>query len=106
MSTTSSPCQVISSRPVPVTSPITVAWTSHLAQMAMKRSSPAGGTIAIIRSCDSLIRISAGPSEGSRSGTASRRTRMPTPPPAASSVVAQATPAAPRSWMPTTSPAA
>ena len=31
---------------------------------------------------------------------------MPLPPPAASSVVAHATPAAPRSWMPVTRPAA
>jgi hypothetical protein len=65
-----------------------------------------GSTMAIMRSCDSLIRISAGPSDGSRSGTASSWIRMPTPPPAASSAVAQETPAAPRSWMPTTSPAA
>ena len=108
MSTTTSPCQDISSRPVPVTSPITVASTSHLAQIDRKRSSPAGSTIAIMRSCDSLIRISAGPSDASRSGTASSLTRMPTPapPPAASSVVAQATPAAPRSWIPSTRPAA
>ena len=92
---------------MPVTSPITVAGTSHFAQIARKRSSPAGATTAIMRSCDSLIRISAGPSEASRSGTVSRRTRIPIsgPPPAASSVVAHATPAAPRSWMPRTSPA-
>ena len=59
-----------------------------------------------MRSCDSLIRISAGPSAGSRSGTASSSTRMPVPPPAASSAVAQDTPAAPRSWIALTSPAA
>ena len=59
-----------------------------------------------MRSCDSLIRISAGPRAGSRSGTVSRSTVMPLPPPAASSVVAHATPAAPRSWMPVTRPAA
>ena len=106
MSTTGSPCQVISSRPVPVTSPITVAGTSQRAQMSRNRSTSAGVTTAIMRSWDSLIRISAGPSEASRSGTASSATRMPDLPPAASSVVAQATPAAPRSWMPTTRSAA
>src|ERR1700761_5312973 len=100
MSTTVSPCQVISSRPVPVTSPMTVAWTPHLAQTPRKRSTLAGVTTAIIRSWDSLMRISGGPSEESRSGTWSSRTRMPPVPAAASSVVAQATPAAPRSWMP------
>ena len=57
-----------------------------------------------MRSCDSLIRISGGPSAGSRNGTASSRTRMPPVPAAATSVVAHATPAAPRSWMPTTRP--
>ena len=59
-----------------------------------------------MRSCDSLIKISGGPSDPSRSGTASSRTSMPPVPAAASSVVAQATPAAPRSWMPTTRPPA
>ena len=48
--------------------------------------------MAIMRSWDWLIKISAGPSPGYRSGTASRRTRIPVPPPAASSAVAQATP--------------
>ena len=42
MSTTCSPCQVISSRPVPVTSPMTVAGTSQRAQMARKRSTSPG----------------------------------------------------------------
>ena len=59
-----------------------------------------------MRSCDSLIKISGGPSDASRSGTSSSRTSMPPVPAAASSVVAQATPAAPRSWMPTTRPPA
>ena len=91
---------------MPVTSPITVAGTSQRAQMARKRSTSPGAAMAIIRSCDSLMRISAGPSEGSRSGTASSRIAIPEPPPAASSAVAQEMPAAPRSWMPFTSPAA
>ena len=91
---------------MPVTSPITVASTPHRAQIARKRGTLAGSTTAIMRSCDSLIRISAGPSPGSRSGTRSSATVIPVPPPAASSAVAQDTPAAPRSWMPTTSPAA
>ena len=85
------------SRPSSVTSPITVAWTSHLAQTCMKASMRSGRTTAIIRSCDSLIRISAGVRLGSRSGIASMSTLMPPSPPAASSVVAQAMPAAPRS---------
>ena len=106
MSTTTSPRQVISSRPVPVTSPITVAGTSQRAQMAANRATWRGSTMAIMRSWDSLMRISAGPSEVSRSGTRSRSTDMPEPPPAASSAVAQDTPAAPRSWMPASSPAA
>ncbi len=97
MSTTTSPCQVISSRPVPVTSPMTVAGTSQRAQMPANRSTSCGATMAIMRSCDSLMRISAGPSAGSRSGTASSWTDIPEPPPAASSAVAQETPAAPRS---------
>ena len=106
MSTIVSPFQVITRRPVSVTSPITSAGTSHLSQIAMKASRFAGVTIAIIRSCDSLIRISSGTSEGSRSGTRFRSTCMPPVPLAASSVVAQETPAAPRSWMPTTTSAA
>ncbi len=91
---------------MPVTSPITVASTPQRSQTAMNCSTSAGSTTAIMRSCDSLIRISGGPSAGSRSGTTSRSTSIPVPPPAASSVVAHATPAAPRSWMPVTRPAA
>ena len=106
MSTTASPRQVMTSRPVSVTSPITVARTSHLAQTPRNASTRAGSTTAIMRSCDSLIKISGGPSDASRSGTSSSRTSMPPVPAAASSVVAQATPAAPRSWMPTTRPPA
>ncbi len=106
MSTTVWPYQVMTSLPVSVTSPMTAARTSHLAQTARNSSTRAGSTTAIMRSCDSLIKISGGPRDASRSGTASSRTAMPPVPPAASSVVAHATPAAPRSWMPTTRPAA
>ncbi len=96
----------MTSRPVPVTSPITVAGTSQRAQIASSRPTSSGAVTTIIRSCDSLIRISAGPREASRSGTASSRTAIPVPPPAASSVVAQAMPAAPRSCTAITRPAA
>ena len=96
----------MTSRPVSVTSPITAARTSHLAHTARNSSTRPGSTTAIIRSCDSLIKISGGPSDASRSGTSSRLTSMPPVPAAASSVVAQATPAAPRSWMPTVRPPA
>ena len=106
MSTTVSPRQVMTSRPVSVTSPITAARTSHLAQTARNSSTRPGSTTAIMRSCDSLIKISGGPSDASRSGTSSSRTSMPPVPAAASSVVAHATPAAPRSWMPVTRPPA
>ena len=106
MSTTTWPRQVMTSRPVSVTSPITAARTSHLAHTSRNRPTWSGSTTAIMRSWDSLIRISGGPSEESRSGTASSSIRMPPVPAAASSVVAQATPAAPRSWTPTTRPAA
>ena len=56
-----------------------------------------------MRSCDSLMRISSGESVESRSGTVSSSTRMPPEPAEASSLVAQDSPAPPRSWMPTTS---
>ena len=51
-----------------VTSPMTVASTSHLAQIARKAATSSGSTTAIIRSWDSLIRISSGASVESRSG--------------------------------------
>ena len=94
------------SRSSSVTSPTTVASTSHLRQIAMNASTSPGSTTAIMRSCDSLMRISSGLSEGSRSGTRSSSTCMPPSPAAASSEVAQEMPAAPKSWMPVTSPAA
>ena len=37
--------------------PITVAGTSHLAQISRKRPTSPGSTMAIMRSCDSLIKI-------------------------------------------------
>ncbi len=89
-----------------VTSPMTVASTSHFAQMSRKAATSSGATTAIIRSWDSLIRISSGASVESRSGTRSRSTCMPPSPALASSDVAHESPAPPRSWMPLTSPAA
>ncbi len=85
---------------------MTTASTSHFAQMAMKRSTSPGSQTAIMRSCDSLIRISSGTSEESRSGTRSSATFMPPSPALASSDVAHERPAPPRSWMPVTMPAA
>ncbi len=82
---------------------MTVAMTSHFSQISMKRSTCCGSTIAHIRSCDSLMRISSGESVASRSGTVSSSTRMPPEPAEASSEVAQDRPAPPRSWMPATS---
>ncbi len=82
---------------------MTVAVTSHFSQIARNRSTFAGSTTAHMRSCDSLMRISSGESVESRSGTSSSSTRMPPEPFEASSLVAQDSPAAPRSWMPTTS---
>ena len=105
-STMVSPCQSMISRSPSVTSPTTVACTSHLRQIARNASTSPGSTTAIIRSCDSLIRISSGLSVGSRSGTTSRSTCMPPSPAAASSEVAQEMPAAPKSWMPVISLAA
>ena len=101
-----SPCQVIRSRPVSVTVPMTVAVTSHLSQIPKNASTLAGSTTAIMRSCDSLMRTSSGVSVLSRSGARSSWTSMPPVPAAASSVVEQVRPAAPRSWMPTTRSAA
>jgi hypothetical protein len=86
-----------------VTSPSTLVSTSHLPVTARNASSFSGATIAIMRSWLSLMRISSGVSVGSRSSTFSRSTRMPEPPLAASSLVAQEIPAAPRSWIASTS---
>ncbi len=82
---------------------MTVAMTSHFSQISMKRSTCCGSTIAHMRSCDSLMRISSGEREESRSGTVSSSTRIPPEPAEASSLVAQESPAPPRSWMPATS---
>ena len=90
------------SRPESSTSPTTVASTSHFSQISRKRFTSAGSTTAIIRSCDSDIRISSGASEESRSGTRSSQTCMPPSPAEASSDVAHDRPAPPRSWIPTT----
>jgi len=93
-------------RPVSVTSPMTAVSTSHFSVMARNSSSFSGATIAIIRSCDSDMRISPGVSVGSRRRTFSRSTIMPPSPLEASSDVAHEIPAAPRSWMPSTTRAA
>ena len=85
---------------------MTVASTSHFAQISRNASSLAGSTTAHMRSCDSLMRISSGASDESRSGTRSSQTVMPPSPSDASSEVAQDSPAPPRSWMPTTRSAA
>ncbi len=76
---------------------------SHTARTASQRC---GSTIATIRSWDSEIMTSNGSRPGSRRGIASRSTRIPVPPRSAVSDTAQVIPAAPRSWMPTTSPLA
>ncbi len=68
-STTVSSCQVICSRSPSVTSPITVASTSHLRQTAMNASTFSGVTTAHMRSWDSLESTSAGVMSLARSGT-------------------------------------
>ncbi len=78
--------------------------TSHLRQTSMNASTFAGSTTAHMRSWDSLERISAGVMPVARSGTRSSHTCMPPSPADASSLVAQDSPAPPRSWMPTTMP--
>ena len=83
-----------------MTSATTVASTSHFSQILRNASTLCGSTTAIIRSCDSLIRISSGASDESRSGTRSSQTCMPPSPALASSEVAHERPAPPRSWMP------
>ena len=96
------------SRPPPsgsgsVTVPMTVARTSHLAQMAATAGHDSGVTMASMRSWLSLVITSQASMPSSRRGTAETSTSMPTPPRPAVSLVAQARPAPPRSWIPTTS---
>ena len=86
-----------------MTSPSTEVSTSHLFTTSRNASSFSGATIAIMRSCDSDMRISSAVSVGSRSSTLSSETFMPLLPLAASSLVAQEMPAAPRSWIASTS---
>ena len=93
-------------RPVSVTSPSTLVSTSHFLTTSRNPSSLDGATIAIMRSWLSDIRISSAVRFGSRSSTCSRSMNMPPSPLEASSLVAQEIPAAPRSWMPSTSPSA
>ena len=82
---------------------MTVARTSHLAQMSATAGHDSGVTMASMRSWLSLVITSHGSMPSSRRGTADTSTSMPTPPRAAVSLVAQARPAPPRSWIPTTS---
>ncbi|CPU65564.1 Uncharacterised protein [Mycobacteroides abscessus] len=105
-STMRSPWWSIVRRPESLTSPMTAVSTSHLAVMARNSSSFSGATTAIMRSCDSDMRISPALSVGSRSRTSSSHTCMPPSPFEASSDVAHEIPAAPRSWMPSTTCAA
>ena len=85
-----------------MTSPSQEYSTSHLAMTASNAATLSGVTTAIMRSCDSDMRISPGVSVESRSSTSVSSTRMPPSPLEASSEVAQEMPAAPRSWMPST----
>ncbi len=87
-----------------VTRPMIATGRSQRSQTALTASQRCGSTIATIRSWDSEIMTSNGSRPGSRRGIASRSTRIPVPPRSAVSHVAQVMPAAPRSWMLTTSP--
>ncbi len=89
-----------------MTSPITVASTSHFRHTARKASTFSGATTAHMRSCDSLHSTSAGVISRVRSGTVSSSIDIPPSPAEANSDVAQDNPAPPRSWMPITSPPA
>ena len=88
-----------------VTTPTTVARTSQRRQMAITSSRSAGVTMASMRSWLSEVMTSKGSMAGSRRGTAATSTSMPMPARLAVSLVAHVSPAPPRSWMPTTSPA-
>jgi hypothetical protein len=101
--TISSPCQLMMRRPESVTSPRTEVSTSHFSTTRRKPSSFSGVTIAIMRSWLSDMRISSAVMLGSRSSTFSSSMNIPPSPLLASSDVAQEIPAAPRSWMPSTS---
>ena len=83
---------------------MTVARTSQRRQTSSTAGHDSGVTMASIRSWLSLVITSQGSIPSSRRGTAVTSTSMPTPPRAAVSLVAQARPAPPRSWMPTTRP--
>ncbi len=90
--------------PLPVTSPMTVPWTSHVSVSAITSSTRPGSTTQSIRSCDSLTMISNGSMSASRSGTRSTWRSMPTAPLEAISLALDVMPAAPRSWSATISP--
>ena len=76
---------------------MTAARTSHFSQMAATSGHDSGVTMANMRSWLSLVMTSQGSMPSSRRGTALTSTSMPTPPRPAVSLVAQASPAPPRS---------
>src|SRR3954454_22712366 len=90
--------------PVPVTSPMAVPWTSHVAQTASTSSRRAGSQTHSIRSCDSDTMISNGSMPASRSGTRAMSRSMPISPFEAISDALEVRPAAPRSCSETSRP--
>ena len=82
-----------------VTRPTTWARTSQRRHSARTSSRSAGSTTASIRSWLSDVMISNGSRPGWRRATAETSTSMPTPPRLAISLVAQQSPAPPRSWI-------
>ena len=86
-----------------VTLPTTAARTSHLRHTSATAAQDSGVTMASMRSWLSLVITSHASMPSSRRGTAETSTSIPTPPRPAVSLVAQAKPAPPRSWIPTTS---
>jgi len=104
MSATTTPCCRTTMRPVSVTNPIRAACRSHFANTASISRSRPRSTITSIRSWDSDSMISYEFMPLSRCGTASSSISMPAPPRLAVSHVEHVSPAAPMSWIPTTSP--
>ena len=96
-STTTSPWWRMTRWLPSVTSPISAQVTSQCSQISRNFATFSGATTAHMRSWDSEARISAAVIFCARSGTLSRLTSMPPSPEAASSEVAQARPAPPKS---------
>src|SRR2546430_168493 len=103
--TRSSPSKIASTVP-PVTSPMRAPWSSHLAKMRSTSASRPGRATTSIRSCDSDSITSCGVIALARRGTRATSMRIPTPLLAATSLAAQVSPAAPRSWTASTASAA